>query len=217
MLRLRPPSSTCLFFDDTDLRGNQLLGLVTATGRVLVMQPACYARFVTDHQNERVYLCQGHNGLIDKQLQWNTTENNQIQFQLNSFLQLECRDPTNIRLSFTCQKEAFQFQLGIRVSRKESTLIDATRAKPPSIAEVKSIERKSTVPKKLAVSTPTGQIPMDKIKRIVQNESTTDDQVNLAQIPSMSPLILLRKQIKQIFHNWLEHCRICLGEPCISL
>ena len=217
VLHLRPPSSTCLFFDDTDSKGNQLLGLVTRTGHVLVMQPACYARLVTDQQNERVYLCQGHTGLIDKQLQWSTTENNQIQFQLNAFLQLECRDSTNIRLSFTCQKEAFQFQLGMRSSRKESMLTDSAKAKPASIAEMKSIERKSTLSKKLAMTTSIKDTSIDKNKHVSQNESATDEQVNLSQIPSMSPLILLRKQIKQIFHNWLEHCRNCLGEQCTSL
>ncbi|CAF1525083.1 unnamed protein product, partial [Adineta steineri] len=74
VLCLQPPNPSTLFFDDTDIPENQFLGLVTSTGSVLIMQPSLHARFVTDNQHERGFLCNGETGLIEKQLRSHSNE-----------------------------------------------------------------------------------------------------------------------------------------------
>lgn len=96
------------------------------------MQPNLYARFITDNQDQTAYLCYGQTGIIEKQLQYHFNFNsnqqssltnndddiiqplfeNTVQLQLNSFMQLEFNNSTNINFAFSCEKQEFKFELG---------------------------------------------------------------------------------------------------------
>jgi hypothetical protein len=227
-----------LFFDDTDIEENQFLGLVTSTGSVCVMQPTLHARFTTDIQHERAYLCNGKTGIIEKQLQWHsntsgtqsvlsnqTTSNDEddilppllesiIQFQLNSCMQLEFHNPTNIRFAFACQKEEFKFQLGTNLSSQTPTT-----SFEPTISPTKKIgEKKVQTKSKLStVISNSNDISNISEKQQIQVERLLDGQVNLRDLPMIKELIILRKRIRTLCNNWLKECRITLGKKEIKL
>jgi hypothetical protein len=78
------------------------------------MQPTFHARFITNHQYDNGYLCNNKTGIIEKQFQWYSSNNyqrqslsltednsinsveNTIQLQINSFMQLEYHNSSNI-------------------------------------------------------------------------------------------------------------------------
>jgi hypothetical protein len=228
VLRLKPPNSCTLFFDDTDLRENQFLGLITSTGHAVVMQPNLHARFTTDSHHERGYLCDGKTGIIEKQVQWhmNTSGNqsvlsnhttsdddilpplfdNTIQLQLNSSMQLEYHNPTNIRFAFACQKEEYKFQLGINISTPTPTLHDPT---------IHLFKQKKTIKSKL--STIPNEINITNDKQQIQIERLLDGQVNLRELPMFKELTLMRKRIRNLCNNWLKDCRMILGKNKIKI
>ncbi|CAF1185184.1 unnamed protein product [Rotaria sordida] len=225
VLRLRSSYSTTLFFDDTSSIGNQFLGLVTSTGNVLLMQPKFHAHFITDNQHECSYLCNGKTGIIEKQLQWYLTNNyqresiaidkdditstlhdNTIQLQLNSFMQLEYYNSSNIRFSFTCQNENFFFQLGIHLPKKSSLIsIDSTR----TTVSMKKFSRD----KKFQTTTTKNSNDMSNVleQQQIQSQQLFDEQLHFHQLPMIQELILLRKRIENICHNWLKRYRAVLG------
>ena len=220
---MKPPNSCTLFFDDTDRRENQFLGLVTSNGHTLVMQPSLYARFTTDYHHERAYLCDGKSGLIEKQIQYhlntpgtqsalsNHTQSNDeddilpplfdntIQLQLNSSMQLEYHNPTNIRFAFACQKEEYKYQLGTQFSTPTPTLQD------PSVT---SLKKKNQTKSKLPTNVQNDVIE----KQQIQVERLLDGHVNVKELPMMKELILMRKRIRNLCNGWLRDCRIILGK-----
>ena len=212
VLRLRSSISTTLFFDDTSVSTKQLLGLINSSGNVLVVQPAFHARFITNNHYEYAYLCNGKTGIIEKQLQWSSKSQfarqstpidedaeqipiieNTIQFQLNSFMQLEYNNPTNIRFAFTCLNEQFKYQLGNSALTVQSPLImDSTTtaaAKRNSRKRISSINTQDFLTQKSA-----------------------EEQVDLYQLPIMKELIQMRKRIKTLCDTWLKEYRTVLGK-----
>jgi hypothetical protein len=111
---------------------NQFLGLVTSNGNVLLIQPTFYAHFITNNQYKNAYLCDSKIGFIEKEFQYDLTNddddniNPSLQFQINSFMQLEYINSSNIPFLFKCQNEEFQFQLDISLPIQSSTLINLT-------------------------------------------------------------------------------------------
>jgi hypothetical protein len=226
VLRLRSPSSTTLFFDDTNSTSNQFLGLVTSTGSVLLMQPTLHARFVTDNKHERAYLCNGKTGTIEKQLRWSITNNSQresvsideddinpplldniVQLQLNSFMQLEYHNSTNILFAFSCQNEEFKFQLGAIIPIQSSKFMDLTKAMIP----MRRLSEEKKLLTKLKSSNLTNTNELSDVRE-KQPEKLLDKQVKHPQLPMMGELILLRKRIKHICQSWLKECRTTLGK-----
>ena len=223
VLRLNPPHSSTLFFDDTDILENQFLGLVTSTGSVFIMQPTLHARFTTDNLHERAYLCNGKTGLIEKQIQWHLNTSgtqsvlsnqtgsnddddilpplfeNTVQLQLNSSMQLEYQNPTNIRFAFACQKEEFKFQLGANLSSQ-------------SPVPVEPIKKSARVQSKSKLSTIVSNSTNVSEKQQVQVERLLDGQVNLRELPMIKELNILRKKIRHLCNSWLKECRITLGK-----
>jgi hypothetical protein len=118
VLRLQPPQTCTLFFDDTDSPEHQFLGLVTSTGSVLIMLPTLCARFVTDHLHERGYLCDGE--------KLERLKNNFDRIQLNPSMQLEYSNSLNIRFAFAYQKEEYKFQLDANPALQMSASLDAS-------------------------------------------------------------------------------------------
>jgi hypothetical protein len=236
VLRLPSSNSTTLFFDDIESPENQFLGLVTSAGSVLVMQPTFHARFVTDILHERGYLCNSKTGLIDKQFQWhlnssgtqsvlsNQTASNDeddilppllettVQLQLNSSMQLEFCNPTNIRFAYAGHKEEFKFQLGSNLPSQSPTIFE------PTISSIKknSGEKKVTSKSKLSTIISASTIPNDLLniseKQQIQVERLLDGQVNVRELPMLRELITLRKRIRNICNNWLKECRMTLGK-----
>ncbi|CAF4673219.1 unnamed protein product [Rotaria magnacalcarata] len=217
VLCLPSSSSTTIFFNDTKSMENQFLGLITHAGNVLLMQPKLHARFITNNQHEFAYLCDVKTGIVEKQIRWNSTDNDDInstlfgdtvQFQLNSFMQLEYQNSSNIRFSFICQNEKFQYQLGVPLSSQTSTSLD--------LGLIFSLEKNS---EEKTCSTKTR-----KIDSISSNNTTTickkqpmhsqqlcDGKFDFDQMPMKQELVTLRKQIKHICHNWLKLYRVILG------
>ncbi|CAF0916249.1 unnamed protein product [Rotaria sordida] len=228
VLRIHSPNSMILFFDDVDISENVFLGLVTSTGSVLIMQPTLHARFVTDNQHERNYLCNGKTGIIEKQIQWHsnniTTQlissneptiqdeddilpallESTIQLQLNSYMQLEYHNPTNIRFAFACQKEEFKFQLGVQLS---TISVDLTK-KNLLDKKFQSKPKLSTI---LSGSINSNQISNTSEKQQIQVERLLDGHVNVRELPMIKELNILRKRIRNICHDWLKQCRTTLG------
>jgi hypothetical protein len=233
VLRLKPPNCCTLFFDDTDISSNQFLGLVTSTGSVFIMQPSLHARFTTDNQHERAYLCNGKTGIIEKQIEYHlnhcgsqsvlsnrTISNdeddilpplfeNTIQFQLNSYMQLEYENLTNIHFAFACQKEEFKFELGTNLSSQSPTLIQPTINLTKKNLLEKKIQSKSKLSTIISNSNETSNISS---KQQIQVERLLDGQVNLRDLPMIKELIILRKRIRILCNNWLKECRITLGK-----
>ena len=222
VLRLRSSLPTTLFFDDTDSIAKQFLGLVTSTGSVLLTQPGYHARFITDNQHEHTYLCNGKTGIIEKELPWNLPNNRQrlsistdeddvdsvlientVQLQINSFMQLEYCNPSNIRFAFTCQNEEFQFQLGVHLPVPAPTLIDLTTTKKTFRHKNISINPK--------LSTNKSNINIAQ-KQQIQSSRSSDGKINFHQLPMMQELILVRKRIKYLCDSWLKEYRTALGK-----
>ncbi|CAF1409745.1 unnamed protein product [Adineta ricciae] len=209
VLRLRSSISTTLFFDDTSIPTKQFLGLINSSGNVLVVQPAFHTRFVTNNHYEYAYLCNGKTGIIENQLQWSLkspfprqstpidedTEQipiieNTVQFQLNSFMQLEYNNPTNIRFAFICLNEQFKYQLGNSTLTVQSPLImdSTTTAKRNSRKRISSINAQDFL-----------------------NQKSTEEQVDLYQLSIMKELFQMRKRIKILCDSWLKEYRTVLG------
>ena len=189
------------------------------------MQPTYHSRFTTDSQRERAYLCHGINGIIEKQIQWNLNNSmlidddddpiedilpplfqTSVQLQLNSFMQLEFIDPTNIRFAFACQKEQYQFQLGTTISSSTTQHQTIT----PSLPKKTPTDLKKS-PTKSKLSSNSNEIEIVNEKQEIQIERLLDGQVNLKELPMIKDLILLRKRIRHLFYNWLKEYRIALG------
>jgi hypothetical protein len=224
VLRVRPPVFTTLFFDDTDCPTNQFLGLVTSTGNVILMQPTFYARFITNNRHEYAYLCNGKTGIIEKQFQYHLTNNcqnqsisidenniipslfeNTIQLQINSFMQLEYHNSSNILFAFTCENEEFKFQLGIPLLKRSPTLMNLTT----SILATKKISKEKKFQFLTKNSNDTSNISE---KQQIKTQKLSDKQSHSHQLTIMEELILLRKRIEDICHNWLKECRTKLGK-----
>jgi hypothetical protein len=236
VLRLNPPNICTLFFDDTDVPENQFLGLVTSTGNVFVMQPTLHARFTTDNQHERAYLCNGKTGIIEKQVQWHlhnpgnqsvlsnqTTSNdeddilpplfeNTVQLQLNSYMQLEYYNPTNIRFAFACRREEFKFQLGTKLLTPSPALVEPTIIPTKKVLSEKKIQPKSKLSTIIPNSINPNEISNISEKQQIQIERLLDGQVNLRDLPMMKELTILRKRIRYLCSNWLKECRTTLGK-----
>ncbi|CAF0886668.1 unnamed protein product [Rotaria sp. Silwood1] len=231
VLRVQSPNSMILFFDDTDVPENVFLGLVTSNGSVLIMQPTLHARFVTDNQHERGYICNGKTGMIEKQLQWHSnnfvtqpTLSNEptthdedeilpallestVQLQLNSFMQLEYHNPTNIRFAFACQKEELKFQLGVHLTTQSTTSAELTK-KNLLDKKFQSKPKLSTI---LPSSINSNQTSNMSEKQQIQVERLLDGQVNVKELPMIKELNNLRKRIRNICNDWLKSCRTTLG------
>lgn len=192
------------------------------------MQPTLHARFTTDSQRERAYLCNGISGIIEKQIQWNLNNSiemdedevddilpplfqTSVQLQLNSFMQLEFHDPTNIRFAFACQKEEYKFQLGTTISPSPpiQTITPNLNKKTPT-------DSKKT-PTKSKLSNNSNENPIVNEKQQIQIERLLDGQVNLRELPMIKELNLLRKRIRHLLNNWLREFRIALGIFHLSL
>ena len=238
VLRIHSPNSMILFFDDTDIRENQFLGLVTSTGSVVIMQPNLHARFITDNQHERAYLCNGKTGTIEKQVPCHrnnsatqpltsnpTVTNNEddilppllenvIQLQLNSSMQIEYHNPMNIRFAFSCQKEEFKFQLGIHLSAQSTTSSEPVTTTVPlkKISSDKKLHSKGKVSTALSGSSHSNQTATISEKQQVQVERLLDGQVNIRELPMMKELNSLKKRARNICNNWLRQCRTTLGK-----
>ncbi|CAF0868614.1 unnamed protein product [Adineta ricciae] len=232
VLRLQPPQTCTLFFDDTDSPEEQFLGLVTSTGSVLIMQPALYARFVTDPHHERGYLCNGEIGSIDKQLRANSSDptlehppvptgneedtsvppvvENTVQLQLNPSMQLEYFNPFNIRFAFACSKEEYKFQLGAIPSLQMSTSLDTSTNLSKKSSADRRRQSKSKVSTIISSSTHSSQLSLNSEKPQILTEKLADGQINMKELPMMKDLITLRKRIRNICSNWLKECRTAL-------
>ena len=207
---------------------NEFLGLVTGSGSVFIMQPTLHARFTTDNQRERAYLCDGISGLIEKQVQWHLTSHsnetrsnldeddilpplfeNTVQLQLNPFMQLEYHNPNNIRFAFACQKEEYKYQLG-------TTLSSSSPVTPQQTIQTNLSKKNPTDHKKSSTkskgSTNSTDHSMNNEKQQIQVERLLDGQVNLRELPMIKDLTLLRKRIRHLFHSWLREYRIALGK-----
>jgi hypothetical protein len=197
---------------------NQFLGLVTSTGNVLLMQPTFHARFITNNQHEYAYLCDGKTGVIEKEFQYNLRNNcqrqsiisidenntfeNTIQFQINSFMQLEYHNPSNILFAFKCQNEKFEYQLGTNLPK----LIDLTT----TIVATKRVSIENSIQlwrKKSNVN-----VTNIQEKQQIQNRKLSDELNHSNPLSIMEELNLLRKRIKHICHSWLKECRTTLGK-----
>ncbi|UJR24563.1 hypothetical protein I4U23_005938 [Adineta vaga] len=236
VLRLQPPQTCTLFFDDTDSPENQFLGLVTSTGSVLIMQPAFYARFVTDPHHERGYLCNGEIGFIEKQLRTNSNDptpepsnpnpnpttigneeetttpvDNTVQLQLNSHMQLEHSNPLNIRFAFAYHKEEYKFQLGANPALQMSTSLDTSINLSKKASADRRRQSKSKVSTIISSSTYSSELSLNSEKPQIQTDKFVDGQVNMKDLPMMKDLTTLRKRIKTVCNNWLKECRTTLG------
>jgi hypothetical protein len=191
------------------------------------MQPNLNARFTTDNHHERAYLCDGKTGIIQKQIQWhiNTSGNqsvlsnqtgsnddddilpplmdNTIQLQLNSSMQFEFHNPTNIRFAFASQKEEYKFQLGTNISSQSPIT-------PEPIIHLPKKKNQSKLKSSPIITT--HEIPFVMDKQQIQLERLLDGQVNIKELPMIKELHLLRKKIRNICNNWLRECRIILGK-----
>lgn len=117
ILRLRSPLSTVVFFDDTESVGDRFLGSITSQGHLTVQSgKASRRRLFTDEQNRSILSFDEEKGSIQREHQWNSEDQQRtaLQIQLNSSIELHYRDPTDIRLTFTCDKEEYRLQLGVK-------------------------------------------------------------------------------------------------------
>ncbi len=229
VLRLTPPLSTTLFFDDTDSPANQFLGLVTSTGNVLLMQPTFHARFITNTDYRNVYLCNGKTGIIEKQFQYHLPNNyqrqsipideddvnpplfeNTVQLQINSCMQLEYQNSLNILFAFTCQNEKFKHQLGAHIPTRSTTFMNLTT----TILATKKIsgEKKFSLSTKRSNSITSNDSSNILEKRQIQTRKLSDEQNHSHQLPMMQELIIFRKRIKHICYSWFKQCRTTLGK-----
>ena len=201
------------------------------------MQPNLHARFITDNQYNCSYLCNVKTGIIEKQLQWHIKNNYQrqsistndddissasldniVQLQLNSFMQLEYYNQSNIRFAFKCKNEFFQFQLGVDSSTQSSLFMDST-ATTTSRIPMKTSTRVNDLEIQITRSSPINPNDMsnDLKKQQVSSQKTLDRKINLKQLPMMEELILLRKRIKTVCNRWLKHYRKILGKTLVKL
>jgi hypothetical protein len=177
------------------------------------MQPTFHARFITNNKYQNAYLCNGKTGLIEKEFQYNSQQqsipidedniNPSLQFQINSFMQLEYFNPSNIIFAFKCQNEEFQFQLGIQLPTQSSVLMNLTTT---TILAAKKIS-----------SNISNDITNTFEKPQIQTQKLSDESNHSRQLPIMQELILLKKRIKHICLNWLKECRTTLGKLFSSL
>ena len=189
MQRLRCPLFTVLFYDDRETGTNHLLGLITSEGHLMINKDHHY---VIDEHYQFIDICDDEHRTIDKSSQYYFNEQNcSHRIQLNSSMELQYESPTKILLRFTFDKDLLQFQLGI-----------------PSIS---SQEKKSRSESQCS-SWKSHQINRQSLSL---NSSTNDDTLQ-SQLPLLTKLFDLRKQIEQICDNWLTHCRMALGNNCRS-
>lgn len=229
VLCLRSSFSTTLFFDDKDSVEDQFLGFVTSTGNVLIMQPKFHAQFITNNQSECCYLCNGKTGIIEKQFQCNFKTNyqrpsisndknnsnsesyeNTVQFQLNSFMQLEYHNPSNICFAFICQNERFQFQLGTDLPRKASILMDSIQLR--SSMKNNTGEKTIQTETKRSHSITSNDISNSTEKQQIQPQKLLDEQSNFHYLPIFEELLELRQHIRNICDSWLKEYRTMLGK-----
>lgn len=228
VLRLRSSCFTTLFFDDIKSIENRFLGLVTHAGDLLLMESNCYAHFITDRQHQCIYLCDRKNGIIEKRIQYNLKTSNQtqyvsiknnvidsnqvgnrIQLQLNSFMQLDYHNSSNIRLTFACQNENFEYEL-LNHSRLKSESIDL---KPPIFPVMKnSLSKTFSTKTKISNHMNSDDVSTISKNRPTQTQQLSDEQMDFYQLPMYPELLMLRKRIRYICHNWLKYYRTKLGK-----
>lgn len=188
------------------------------------MQPTFHARFITNHRDEYAYLCNGKTGIIEKEFHHSNSNQRQsisidednlnyssslfentIQFQINSFMQLEYHNSSNILFAFKCQDEEFQFQLGTHLPPPSPTLRNLTTTTIIS-------NKKNSLDKKFQfLSNRSNSIINNDLSNISQKQTQKlSDESH--QLPILQDLILLRKRIKHICHSWLKECRTTLGK-----
>jgi len=179
------------------------------------MQPTFHARFITNHRYENIYLCDGKTGVIQKEFQSNLSINSQrssianieennnnnsvsventIQFQINSSMQLEYQNSSNIRFAFSCLSEQFKFQLGVPYSKQLST--------------IKRISQDKVFLTKRSSSIKSNDISNFIEKQQIQSRRTSTEQILVSY---MQELNSIRKQIQHICDSWLKECRTILG------
>ena len=92
------------------------------------MQPTFHARFITNNQYKKAYLCNGKIDFIEKIFQYDLKTNFQQQSfaidsdNINSIMQLKYIDSSSIILPFKYQNKEFKLQLDIHLSKQTSTL-----------------------------------------------------------------------------------------------
>ena len=210
VLRLPPPKSTTLFFDDTPSSTHRFLGLVTSIGNVLLVEPSYHARFIGNNRHENGYLCHGKTGVIEKEFLWNCSTTSEemsypsvidqtLQLQINSSMQLEYHQPSNISFAFQCENERFQYQLGVQLPR---TLCSTTKNLPGS-RRVSQEKSPSILFKRL--NSDESKLPV---------RSSSNEKLPSRSLTPMEELTILRKRIEHLCQNWLEQCRTTLGSSC---
>lgn len=159
------------------------------------MQPSFHARFLTNHQKEFAYLCDGKAGFIQKEFPINLTKEIRLEFQLNSLMQIQYENQSNIRFAFTCENEYFQFQL----AKTFSSLEDLTST--------------IVVTKKLSSNLKrSNSILANQLEQQQSLSRKSFEQANSYQdLPILQELNSLKKRIKSICHSWLQFCRSVLG------
>ena len=187
------------------------------------MQPTFHARFITNNQYDNGYLCNGKTGIIEKRFQWYSPNNcqrpsltlfednslnsleNTVQLQINSFMQLEYHNSSNILFAFTCQDEQFKLQLGAPPPIPSSTLTNLA-------ATILAAKKMTGERNSLVSTTRSNSLSSNEDKQQIKIRKISDEQTRSHQLPMIQELTSLRKRIKQICHNWLEQCRTTLGK-----
>lgn len=195
--RFPSPCLTTLFFDDSVK--HSFLGFVNSIGNVILLEPTFHARFLTNHQKEYALLCDGKTGVIQKEFQLNSNQENLLEFQLNSSMQIQYENASKISFSFACQNEHFRFQL----AKSTSSFKDFTS----KILLANKLS--STIKQSNLLILPNN----NQDKSLLTNRKSISQPTNSSQqqISLLQDLDLLKKRVKQICHSWLKQYRTVLG------
>lgn len=197
------------------------------------MQPTLHARFICDNERECAYSCDGKRGTIEKQFQYRSSNNDQsqstlidkddvdsvsrvhgVQYQLNSCMQLDYYNPSNIRFLFKSRYETFQLQLGTSVQKPlpTSSSVPIIKSTIKKYSQDKKFQTKS---KRATLMEPNDILNISEQKQI-NHEELFEEQLHLNQLPMFEELNVLRKRIRQICDNWLKHYRTILGKSVLT-
>ncbi|CAF0798425.1 unnamed protein product [Didymodactylos carnosus] len=244
-----PSSYSTLLYDDNDIQFEQFLGIITSQGSVVIMQPGLHARFISN--DDRGLLCNGKTGLAERQMRWHSDQNyprtqsvlstsqdymsphqndelppeNDVQLQLNSYMQLEYTSPYDIRFAFGCNREEYKFQFGC-IQKDTSNIGQAITKLNESMNLQKSISKKKINSTNKIIQSSSNTVAssqhgsqdgdgksgnIDQTTKQIQIERLLDGNINLKELPYTKELLHLRKKIRNICDSWLKEYRTALG------
>ncbi|RNA29347.1 hypothetical protein BpHYR1_032044 [Brachionus plicatilis] len=219
---------------DKSKREQKLLAVISALGYCVVYRSNGKPRFICSENGG--CLC-NNNGSVNYQWKWDDIRfsdyeriKDELSLELNEFIWLSYKNPNNIKLRFTCEKEVMDFDLSspkenynrlhdllnrsvceFPMKSRLSMLKVSPNAKPQQISSYKQYHHQQQISNQngLKASIYLGQNSKESEK--VKIDKLLEKTVSFKDVPLMKDLLITQKKIRSLLEDWLAYSRSCLS------